>query len=236
MTAFELAVQDVTGVQVAQAVSVDRMELCTGLALGGLTPSVALIERAVETPVPVHVLVRPRAGGFDYDAEERRLIVADARAAITAGAAGVVVGGLSRGEVDEDLMRAVLDVAGAVTYHRAFDVLEDPQHALDVLAGLGVRRVLTTGGRDRAVDSLPELGGLQRQVGEGLEIMAGGGIGPENVATVAATGVAAVHASAKRRVTAPAGLALGSADNGGYETTDEALVREIVAVLGRGLS
>lgn len=236
MTAFELAVQDVAGVQVAQALGVDRVELCTGLALGGLTPSIALIERAVASPVEVHVLLRPRAGGFDYNAGERALIVADARAAVAAGAAGVVVGGVRGGAVDQDLVRAVLDVVGAVTFHRAFDVLEDSRRAVATLAGLGVRRVLTTGGGARAVDSLPALARLQQLAGEELEIMAGGGIGPQNVAAVAATGVAAVHASAKRRIDGPAGLSLGSADTGGYETTDEALVRQILAALGRGSS
>src|SRR5690625_579459 len=118
VTAVELAVQDVAGVRVAQAVGVDRIELCTGLALGGLTPSVALIEQAVGSGVPVHVLVRPRAGGFDYDSDERTLIVADAQAAVAAGAAGVVVGGTaaegSGQVVDEALLRAVLEVAGEV--------------------------------------------------------------------------------------------------------------------------
>lgn len=231
MTAFELAVQDATGVQVAQAVGVERIELCTGLALGGLTPSVALVERAVATGVGVHVLLRPRAGGFDYDDEERRLIVTDARAAMAAGAAGVVVGGTADGLVDEDLVRAVLDLAGEVTFHRAFDVLAEPRRAVATLIDLGVRRVLTTGGQARAVDSLPALAELVQQAGPDLEIMAGGGIGPENVAAVAATGVTAVHASAKRRVDAAPALALGSADTGGYETTDESLVRQIVAVL-----
>ena len=241
VTAVELAVQDVAGVRVARAVGVDRIELCTGLALGGLTPSVALVERAVASGLGVHVLLRPRAGGFDYDADERALIVADARAAVAAGAAGVVVGGTVAGPsgwaVDEALLRAVLEVAGQVTVHRAFDVLADPERALERLAEIGVRRVLTTGGGARAVDSLAALARLQQLAGDEVAIMAGGGIGPENVARVAATGVAAVHASAKRRVAAAGGrvqaggLVLGSADTGEYETTDEALARGIVTAL-----
>ncbi|WP_277051027.1 copper homeostasis protein CutC [Ruania albidiflava] len=244
MTAVELAVQDVAGVRIAQAVGVDRLELCTALSLGGLTPSVALVERAVASGVPVHVLVRPRAGGFDYDSNERALIVADARAAMAAGAAGVVVGGTVAGTapgdarhgvggwaVDEALLRAVLDVTDEVTFHRAFDALADPERALEQLAELGVRRVLTTGGGQRATDCLEVLARMQQLAGDGLEIMAGGGIGPENVTQVAATGVAAVHASAKRRVAPAGGLVLGSADTGEYETTDETLARGIVAAL-----
>src|SRR5699024_9769773 len=139
--------------------------------------------------------------------------------------------------VYEALLRAVLDVAGEVTFHRGFDVLADPERALEQLAALGVRRVLTTGGGARAVDSLPALARLQQLAGDRVEIMAGGGVGPENVVRVAASGVAAVHASAKRRVRPVGGLAraggpvLGSADTGGYETTDEALARGIVAAL-----
>src|SRR5690625_1730875 len=133
VTAVELAVQDVAGVRVARAVEVDRIELCTGLALGGLTPSVALVERAVASGLGVHVLLRPRAGGFDYDADERALIVADARAAVAAGAAGVVVGGTVAGPSGwaggEALLRAVRGGAGRGAVHRAPHVVGGPGRA-----------------------------------------------------------------------------------------------------------
>src|SRR5690242_13232134 len=105
MVAFELAVQDAHGVAVAARLAVDRIELCSALPLGGVTPSLGFVEAAVGTPgMPaVHVLVRPRPGGFDYDAAEVATIVADVRHAVRAGAAGVVVGGVRGGKVDAEL-------------------------------------------------------------------------------------------------------------------------------------
>ncbi|SEE93716.1 copper homeostasis protein CutC [Ruania alba] len=234
MTAFELAVQDLTGIRVAGAVGADRIELCTALSTGGLTPSRGLIEAAADAGPPVHVLIRPRAGGFDYAAEEHRLIVADARAAMAAGASGVVVGGTRGGVVDTDLVRAVQDVAPEVTFHRAFDVLVDLDRALDAVLELGVRRVLTSGGAARAVDALDVLTRLVRRADGALEVMAGAGISAVNVVQVAATGVDAVHASAKRRVDDALALALGSDGGNGYETTDERAAGEILAALRGG--
>ncbi|GAA4431565.1 copper homeostasis protein CutC [Georgenia halophila] len=234
MTAFELAVQDVAGVRIARALGVDRIELCTALGTGGLTPSRALIDAAVAAGTPVHVLIRPRAGDFSYSAEEQRLIVADARVAVDAGAQGVVVGATCGDVVDADFVRAVLDVAPEVTFHRAFDTVADRDRALEVLIELGVRRVLTSGGAARAVEALDELAHLVRYAGGALEVMAGSGITPANALRVAATGVPSVHGSAKHRVAGTMPFALGSADEAGYETTDEEAAREILTALRQG--
>ncbi|GLJ62831.1 copper homeostasis protein CutC [Microbacterium barkeri] len=238
MTAFELAVQDAAGVTVAAHVRADRIELATALALGGLTPSAGLIELAVASGIPVHVLVRPRAGGFAYDADDRALMTADVRAAIRAGAAGVVVGGLVQGRVDADLVRAARDAAEGreVTFHRAFDALGDRARAVDELAELGVTRVLTSGGASRAADALDELRALVRRADGAIQIMAGGGVDAGNAADVAATGVDAVHASAKRAVVDAVPVALGSGAGAGavaYETADESAALAIRSALGR---
>jgi copper homeostasis protein len=226
VTAFELAVQDAAGIAIAARVRPDRIELAAALSTGGLTPSIGLIRSAVASGVPVHVLVRPRLGDFEYDADDRALLVADVRAALDAGAAGVVVGGTRRGAVDSDLVGAVLDVADAmeVTFHRAIDTLADRRAALDALAGLGVTRVLTSGGADRAADALDELREFVRYAAGRMQVMAGSGVEPSTVAAVAATGVDAVHASAKRTLSGASMVALGSDDRHGaevYETTDE---------------
>lgn len=229
MTAVELAVQDTAGVNIARITGVSRIELCTALSTGGLTPSRALIDAAVDAGTPVHVLIRPRAGGFDYSTDELRLCIADARAAVDAGAAGVVIGATSEGRVDHDFVRAVCDVSPYVTFHRAFDTVPERRRALDDLAGSGARRLLTSGGRPRAIDALDELDGLVRHAGDALEIMAGSGVTAANVGRIVATGVHAVHSSAKRRVIEPLPFAFGS-DEGdeGYETTDEHAARELI--------
>lgn len=225
MTQFELVVQDPRGIAVARDVGVDRIELCTALPLGGVTPSLALVEAAVAAGVETHVMVRPRAGGFAYDADEIALTAADARRAVAAGAHGIVMGATREGRVDADAVRAVLDAAGGVpvSFHRAFDTLADQRAGLDELAGLGVARVLTAAGGSRAADALEGLRALVVHAAGRIEVMAGGGVDPSNVAAIAATGVDAVHASAKGVVSDAVAVALGTgapAGEGGYETTD----------------
>ncbi|HLS74700.1 MAG TPA: copper homeostasis protein CutC, partial [Actinomycetaceae bacterium] len=92
---LEVAVQDPAGAATARDAGADRVELCAALDLGGLTPSIAMVEAVVATGIPVHVLVRPRAGGFRYSATEVSLMVRDIEAIVDTGAAGVVIGALT---------------------------------------------------------------------------------------------------------------------------------------------
>lgn len=227
MTQFELVVQDAHGIAVARDAEADRIELCTALPLGGVTPSLALVEAAVAAGVETHVMVRPRAGGFAYDADEIALTVTDIRRAVAAGAHGVVIGVTRDGRVDADAVRAAIDAAGGapVSFHRAFDTLDDQRAGLDELAALGVARVLTAAGGSRAADALDGLRALVAHAAGRIEVMAGGGVDPANAAAIAATGVDAVHASARTVVSDAVAVSLGTgapAGEGGYETTDAA--------------
>lgn len=238
MTAFELAIQDATGVAIATRIRPDRTEVCAALGTGGLTPSPALTEAAAATGVPAHVLIRPREGGFVYDTDEQSLILADVRLAFRLGAAGVVIGALEPdGALNTNLVRRIIDAAEGreVTFHRAFDQVDDRLGTLDTLDALGITRVLTSGGAARAADALDELRTLVAQ-GTSVQIMAGGGVTSTNAATIAATGVAALHASAKRRVHDALHVSLGvdaPAGETGYATTDENEARLIQDVLAR---
>lgn len=239
MTAFEIAVQDPHGVDVIDRVRPDRVELCGALSTGGITPSAGLIDAAVKTGVPVHVLVRPREGGFVYDDAEKRTIIADVRRAMLSGATGVVIGGLVDGSVDLDLVRRACDAAGAgqVTFHRAFDQATDLLASLDALAAAGVTRVLTSGARPSAIDALDVFPALVARAAGRIQIMAGAGITSRNVAAIAATGVDAVHASAKRIVREKLAVSLGSAAAAGestYATTDEGEAAALRDLLLRG--
>src|SRR5699024_3122399 len=127
--AIELAVQDVAGTRIAADVGAGRVELGSALGVGGLTPSLGVIERAVavgsDRGVGVHVLIRPRAGDFVFGRDEVAVMVADVRHAVGAGAAGVVIGALTpTGEVDLPIVDALVEAAGdaEVTFHRAIDV------------------------------------------------------------------------------------------------------------------
>ncbi|KIC57654.1 copper homeostasis protein CutC [Microbacterium hominis] len=225
--ALEIAVQDVAGARAAVDAGADRLELCQALPMGGLTPSIALIETVVAAVggERVNVLVRPRGGGFVYDADEVALVAADVRAAIAAGAAGVVVGALTPDRrVEGDAMRRWRDAAGESTlvFHRAIDAADSPLAVLEHLSGLGVDRVLTSGGTARSVDGTDVLRRLVAARAR-VEIMAGGGIRAEDIPGIVATGVDAVHLSAR----AVAGLEEPSGPGGGaggHDITDAAVV------------
>lgn len=227
--ALELAVQDPAGVRIAAEVGAVRVELTQALALGGLTPSPATLELALaaadEDGPEVHVLIRPRAGGFHYDAEEIAVAVRDVEHAVAAGAEGVVVGALdASGALDLDAMARLRDAAGdaSVTLHRAIDVTAEPLAALEAAIGLGLRRVLTSGGASIAIDGAGMLRAMVVAAAGRIEVMAGSGVNAASAPALAATGVDALHSSAKRMVAPVGGVRMGSAGDGvgGYEVTD----------------
>ncbi|GAA1818024.1 copper homeostasis protein CutC [Agromyces neolithicus] len=232
----EIAVQDVAGARIALDAGAARVELCQALGLGGLTPSTGLIETTVGAAAEagaagfVHVLVRPRGGGFVYAADELDTITRDIRAAVALGADGVVVGALTdEGALDLEAIARFIDAAGDadVTVHRAVDASAGPVEAVAALAALGVRRVLTSGG---AADCRAGLSTLQTMVEASgmLEVMAGGGVRIPDIADLAAAGVDAVHLSARGTTTrgGPSGPGGGVA---GFDVTDPGLVRAAVA-------
>ncbi|MEV0948245.1 copper homeostasis protein CutC [Rhodococcus sp. NPDC049939] len=234
MPVLELAVQDAAGARIARRAGAARVELCAALgATGGLTPSIGMIEAVAEQGIDVHPLVRCRPGGFVYDADEIAVMARDVRAAVGAGASGVVLGALtSFGSVDSETMARLLDNVDRsvveVTFHRAMDVVNYRAAALDALVGLGVTRVLTSGGAPRCIDGVQALSGMVAHACGRIQVMAGGGIRVEDIAAVAGTGVDAVHLSARRNVADSGGPGGGS---GGYDTIDEALARAAARAL-----
>ncbi|MBO0979698.1 copper homeostasis protein CutC [Microbacterium sp. SD291] len=240
--AIEIAVQDPAGVRVAGAVGAARVELAQALPLGGLTPSPATLELSIETAraagPEVHVLIRPRAGGFHYDADEIALSERDVRRAVAAGAHGVVIGALdSHGRLDLDAMARLRDAAGAasVTLHRAIDVTADPLATLVAARALGLRRVLTSGGASAAIDGIEMLRALVAEAAGQIEVMAGSGVDAGSAVALAATGVDALHFSAKRAVREGGGVRMGSASDGvgGYDVTDPAAAQAVIEALAR---
>jgi len=227
-------------VRIALAEGADRVELCAGLEVGGLTPSAGLIELAVETARDagvhdfVHVLVRPRPGGFYYDGVEIDVVLRDIRQARELGAAGVVVGVLDDADlVDIDTTRALVDAAGplCVTFHRAIDVVPKPADAVAELAEVGVRRILSSGQAAHSTDGIETLAAMVDRAAGRVQIVAGGNVRSADIASLAAAGVSAVHLSARRTVEGTA-----SGPGGGharYEVTDATLVRQAVDAAAR---
>lgn len=240
--ALELAVQDAAGVRVAAEIGAARVELTTALALGGLTPSAATLELALEAAdgdgPEVHVLIRPRGGGFHYTPDELAVSERDIRRAVAAGASGVVIGALNaEGRLDRDAMARLRDAAGgaSVTLHRAIDVTADAVATLLAARELGLRRVLTSGTASAAIDGLDVLRALVAAAEGEIEVMAGSGVDAASAPAIAATGVDALHFSAKRSVSDSGSVRMGSASDGvgGYEITDRDLALAVCAALGR---
>lgn len=203
---LEVCVEDIDGLRAAVAGGAGRIELCAALPQGGITPSAALIAAAVAAPIPVHVLIRPRAGNFLYDDDERELMVTDIRVAAASGAAGVAIGA-SRADatLDVTLLTALVDVAReagrrrarpvSLTLHRAFDLCPDPLEALEAAIGLGFNRVLTSGCAETAIAGRAVLASLVTRARGRVGILAACGIDASNVDVVLAAGVDEVHSS-----------------------------------------
>lgn len=238
--ALEIAVTSPQGAVVARDGGADRVELCVGLELGGLTPSQALVETTHETGIPAHALVRCRPGGFVHTPDEVELMVREVRTVLRSGAAGVVVGALRPDRtLDEDALLRFVDAARSVsataeiTLHRAIDHAVDPVAAAATLAALGFTRVLTSGGAPTAGAGAATIARMVDAAGP-VQVMAGAGVIPADIGALVATGAAAVHLSAKRAApdSEHAGVPMGGADDGSAHFVTDA---EVVAAARRAL-
>ena len=224
----------------AQCGGADRIELCTELSVGGLTPSHGLIEKVMtELDIPVHVLIRPRSGNFTYTVEELDVMLRDIAFCKAMGCAGIVSGALNR---DNSVALKPLDklVQAAwplsFTFHRAFDWCTDPFTALNRLQAFPIDRILTSGQQPTAEKGIKLLIQLKQHTGEQLEIMPGCGITLANINLFKAEQFTSIHLSAgeKKQVLAqkPA-ISMHSNvlfEEGIITTSSEARISEIVSV------
>lgn len=212
---LEIAVNSLASALAAQAGGADRVELCTALELGGVTPSAGLVAQVRrQLSIPLHVLVRPRAGDFVYDDEEHATVLADIAHCAAIGCDGVVIGALTEeGGVDIGRCREWVAAAGTLdkTFHRAIDVCRDPAQALEDIIALGFHRVLSSGGASGAPQGAARLRALVEQADGRIAIMPGAGITADNIVELrATTGAGEFHASAKRAL--PSRMRFASAD------------------------
>jgi copper homeostasis protein len=206
---LEVCVESAAGLLTCEG-RADRIELCSALGLGGLTPGPGLIRRAQSYTVPVHVLIRPRPGDFTYDRHDLAAAIADIRFVRECGLAGVVIGAARDDRLDLPAMRNMIDAAEGlhVTLHRVADILPDPLLVLDQAVVLGGGRILTAGGAQGAADGTAQLAKMQDAAADQIEIMAGSGVTAANVAQIAeATGIRAFPASCTSVVAENGGLA-----------------------------
>ena len=209
MIKVEICTPSAASARAAKEGGAQRVELCRDLQCGGLTPTDADIDYCVRTlGLRTHVLVRPRAGNFYYNADEVADIMATIERCRRLGAAAVVVGFLTYdGRIDTELTRRAVEAAGPmeVTFHRAFDEAhQEPLEALEAIASTGCTRLLTSGQRPTAIEGAEVIGRLvaasRRYTvrDDHFKILAGSGVTPANVRQLLAlTGAEEVHGSCK---------------------------------------
>jgi len=235
---LEIAANSLASALAAQDGGAGRVELCTALELGGLTPSSAQIALARERlRIPLYVLIRPRAGDFLYGDLECETMQRDIETCVALGCDGVVLGVLdAEGRVDTARCRALIAAAGklGVTFHRAFDLTRDPLTALNDLIELGCERVLTSGAQASALEGAELIRQLVERSAGRIVVMPGAGVDAGNIGQLhEMTGASEFHASAKRQH--PSGMrwqpALLKDMQGGEWRSDVERVRGIVAAL-----
>jgi copper homeostasis protein len=196
---LEVAVETLQEAVQAELAGAQRLEVCTAMSESGLTPSIGLVSAILEhVDIQVFVMIRPRGGDFTFDEDDLDVMRRDIDAARSAGAHGIVSGVLNHaGGIDAESTKKLVEAAHPLpfTFHRAFDLVLQLEPALAQLRSIGVRRVLTSGGASTAIVGADAIARLRQQTGNGMSLIAGGGIRPGHVAElVQRSGVMEVHA------------------------------------------
>jgi copper homeostasis protein len=232
---LEICVDDLSGIEAAVDGGADRIELCSALELGGLTPSPALIRRAVATGLPVHAMIRPRVGNFRLEPRDVAMMADDIRQALDLGATGVVAGALLPDRtLDRAAMTAFRKAAGAavLVLHRAIDLTPDPIASVGAARDLGVDKILSSGGARTAIEGAITLACMVAAAGDALGVIAGSGVRPDHAADlIARTGVREVHSSASVAAPAPEPEVQRFGFGGHRRITDPDMVRRLRAAL-----
>ncbi len=245
---LEVCAGSIGSVKAAAKGGAFRVELCSALSEGGITPSIGFVHEAVKAGgVKVNVLIRPRGGDFIYTPEEVDCMCHDIRAIRNEGADGVVIGALlPDGDIDAEACRRMISEAEgmSVTFHRAFDLCRDMDTAMQQIIALGCDTLLTSGQHPSALEGCDSLRYLNEKYGDKITIMAGSGVASGNAADIVArTGCTTLHASARKSIPSAMqfrhpSVKMGSPDSDEYsrlETSAEE-VAAIIAAIRRSAS
>jgi copper homeostasis protein len=189
MRKIEVCCTSLDEARAAAAGGAIRVELCTAISCGGVTPSHGTIESVIGAGlgIAVNVLIRAREGGFCYTDAEVETMCRDIAFCRAAGADGVVIGALTpEGEVDTAACKKMIAAAGdmSVTFHRAFDICNKPLEALEQIIELGCERLLTSGQESTAEVGAAFIAQLVERAAGRIIIMPGAGVKPNNIARI----------------------------------------------------
>jgi copper homeostasis protein len=205
---IEICVDSLDSAVTAEKGGADRIELCSDLLEGGITPSYGLIQAVrSKVDIPIFVMIRPRGGDLYYSASEFDIMASDLRVAKGLGADGVVFGLLTvDGRVDVERTSRLVELAYPlqVTFHRAIDMAPDMEGACEDIVLSGATRILTSGGRQTAEQGGAQIARLVQVAGDRIGVVAGSGVRADNVREIARiTGAKEFHASLRKRIPSP---------------------------------
>lgn len=240
---LEICVDSLDSAITAARGGADRIELCSDLLEGGITPSAGLIQTVRKhLDIEVYVMIRPRGGDFVYTENELQVMEADLREVARLGADGVVLGALSQaGNIDLANTRRLVTAAKPmkVTFHRAIDMAIDPLQACEDVIATGAHRILTSGGCQKAMEGAPTIAQMAKITAGRIAMMVGSGINASTVKAIAQeTGAQEFHASLRKAESSPSHfrnekLALGT--QAGIEYVRYSLREEDVVALRTAL-
>ncbi|RDY58714.1 copper homeostasis protein CutC [Flagellimonas nanhaiensis] len=223
----------------AQKAGADRIELCSELSVGGVTPSFGLLEMVKkQLTIPVHLLIRPRSGHFTYSDMEFEVMKADIEKCRELGVDGIVSGILKADfTLDVERTKALVELGEGLhfTFHRAFDWVMNPELALRQLEEIGASTVLTSGTFESAASGIQNLKKWQDQTE--MTIMAGGGVSSKNASMFKEAGLRALHLSGTHFVNSldlRNNISMNSSKHwveNKVPQTDEALVHQVVQIV-----
>jgi copper homeostasis protein len=233
---FELCAETMQACLVARDGGADRIELCSALSEGGLTPSHALIREAVrKSHLPVYPILRPRGGNFVYTDSEFDLMAGDLRNSLQLGVSGFVIGLLTEaGSIDLERTKRLVALAGPleVTFHRAFDCAKDLPQALEDVISTGCERLLSSGGAPNVLEGAAMLAHLVAQSAGRLRVAVGGGLRLQSAGAVARTTRATAFHGSMRRPSASAYACLPGEIACCTWSVDPEDIRQMIRALG----
>ena len=245
MIKIEVVANGVQDCIVAQSEGADRIELISASYLGGLTPTITVLDMAIENGVkiPIMAMVRPRGGGFCYSEIEKEQMFREARELLKHGAKGIVFGFLTENrkidwEETEKMINLCKSFEAESVFHRAFDCSDEIEYNIQRLIALGCTRVLTSGLGANVDKGTELLKLLQEKFGDRIEILAGAGISTENIESIIKkTGVTQVHGTFKKygvdQTTTGMNVTYRYTDKGDYEEVNPKELTQAVQIVKR---
>lgn len=222
----------------AQKAGADRIELCSELSVGGITPSYGLLKKiSEEITIPIHVLIRPRSGNFCYSDDEFNIMKENITLCKELGFNGIVSGVLhTDNSIDIARTKEILELSKPLsfTFHRAFDCVTNPEESLQQLIKLSVDRILTAGLEEKAEDGIDVLIELQKIAKNKLIILPGSGINAKNVVLFKEAGFKEIHTSASKIIAQKNKNSYF--ENYPQTVSDVAIIKEILKAIGKNSS